>query len=693
MTTDDTSTQQTGIAPILVPTSPQPPSPPEDTFDLQLSEPTETIPPASTSSSDDFQLDLETPSENTDTSPNTTSSTDDFQLDLETPPEHTDTSPVSVEASSPANNFSLQFDDVVAPDETPTQSLAETPTEPISPLSSEISSELSLETSPEPPQEPFSETPTETPIEQPSFELSPEPPQEPFSETPTETPIEQPSLETSPEPPQEPFSETPTETPIEQPSFELSPESPQEPFSETPTETPIEQPSFELSPEPPQEPFSETPIETPIEQQPSLDPLSSYEPTQDAFDQTVNALQTAKAEGNSFLSSDSLETKSPEPPSDDKVLNLDQMVAKFNGEEIPSEPNPFEPMKKALEEEEKKELLEKGIDTNSIPLVITPESTAFSPEPAQKAEDIPDFTTPTAPQAIEEVPLPASMGEQVLETSSQPETTSQQTTLSLDDIVDTSLTPPPTPASTSLTTKMDMSALLEKLKNPRMLVAVAGGLVLVFVIFTMFPTLSSSSSTPNNPTNIEQQPEQLPNVPEEPSPPSQPEPPSEPVHNAPPPPVVPDAPTQPAVEPPAPIDTPSTTEIEPFIPDEPEPPITPTVALTSAEMIQKLTELSTQNQPYLEMGEKEDDSILTKYAGYIWYQIEFMKNQLESGMPLSIDYTIMTERITTLLLRMQEYLRNGEFQELSPPSTTTTTAEDRQGLQDFIYQQNGIYSS
>jgi hypothetical protein len=73
-----------------------------------------------------------------------------------------------------------------------------------------------------------------------------------------------------------------------------------------------------------------------------------------------------------FISSEHLDEQTPpetqnETTDAEKMLNLDQMVAKFQGDEIPSIPeqptldeaDPFEPMKKALEEEEKKALLEK----------------------------------------------------------------------------------------------------------------------------------------------------------------------------------------------------------------------------------------------------------------------------------------------------------------------------------------------
>ena len=73
------------------------------------------------------------------------------------------------------------------------------------------------------------------------------------------------------------------------------------------------------------------------------------------------------------------------------MLNLDQMVAKFHGEEIPPEDDPFAPMKRALEEEERKSLLEKGVSLDEgVPLVLSPEATLVSEEiEAPVVEEVP----------------------------------------------------------------------------------------------------------------------------------------------------------------------------------------------------------------------------------------------------------------------------------------------------------------
>ena len=47
------------------------------------------------------------------------------------------------------------------------------------------------------------------------------------------------------------------------------------------------------------------------------------------------------------------------PAQEEQVLDLDQMVSKFNGEEVSAEQDPFAPMRMALEAEEQKELAEK----------------------------------------------------------------------------------------------------------------------------------------------------------------------------------------------------------------------------------------------------------------------------------------------------------------------------------------------
>jgi hypothetical protein len=230
-------------------------------------------------------------------------------------------------------------------------------------------------------------------------------------------------------------------------------------------------------------------------------PSSDYQPTPDAFSQTVEALNTAKAEGTTFMSSEDLPSSTPETssPEEEKVLNLDQMVAKFNGEDIPADPidDPFAPMKKALEDEERKELEEKGVDANGVPLVLSPEAEEKVPVATPDISAV-DTDTTSAPAEIadpiaseeETIPEPQPEQQETPEVSSEP-----AGTLSLDDIIDTGTIaiPQESQPAVEVSTKMDLSGILEKLKKNPMILAGAGSIViLIFVLVTMFPSGSNN---------------------------------------------------------------------------------------------------------------------------------------------------------------------------------------------------------
>jgi hypothetical protein len=242
--------------------------------------------------------------------------------------------------------------------------------------------------------------------------------------------------------------------------------------------------------------------EVPVPEAPlSEAPAPEYQPTADAFGQTVSALQTAKDEGNAFLSSDELPASEAVPQtseSPDTMLNLDQMVAKFNGEDIPVEENPFEPMKKALEEEEKKNLLEKGVNPDEgIPLVLFPESTSNEEEaqspslvegaPVAEAPLVPPVVPSETPESlpVQQEPLP------------EEKDTSKAAMFSLDDIIPEGAIP--VPSGQEVTTK------LPGLKHKNLSALLIGGgvfAVLILVITTMFPDVISQlfggSSTPSD---------------------------------------------------------------------------------------------------------------------------------------------------------------------------------------------------
>jgi hypothetical protein len=153
-------------------------------------------------------------------------------------------------------------------------------------------------------------------------------------------------------------------------------------------------------------------------------------------------LQNAKDEGNSFLSSEELptvETSSQHSENSDSMLNLDQMVAKFHGEEIPQEENPFEPMKKALEAEEKKALLEKGVNPDDgIPLVVSPEATSVSeeiPTSVVSESSAPEGVSVDEPPVPEETSVPVHQEQIPQEPIPEDTSNSDSAMFSLDDII------------------------------------------------------------------------------------------------------------------------------------------------------------------------------------------------------------------------------------------------------------------
>jgi hypothetical protein len=367
------------------------------------------------------------------------------------------------------------------------------------------------------------------------------------------------------------------------------------------------------------------------------------------------------------------------------------MVAKFNGEELPIDQDPFEPMKKALEEEEKKELLEKGVDTDTIPLVLTPEKIEEKAEQTTPFPSIPQATDPnsiTLPEFAQQTSEENSDITSTPQTSSEPEP--EQTTLSLDDIVDTAIPQAPAPQPQKTSMDANMAQLLDKLKNPRVLLGVGGAIVVIFVLVLMFPTMFSPTSPaplpPEQPIEqfpveeepIHSAPDTTPNLPTEPITPSEPTTPIEPT--LPTEPIIPDEPMGP---------------IEPYIPEEEITPIPDiTSQITPQAMKDTLTSLSNQSKQLLDIGEMDDDKELIKYAGYIQYQADFMINQLESGTSFSIDYyTAMTDRMNTLLTYIHNYTNGGEFPEFPVSPLAPEDEFQKAELQNFIYENNGIFSS
>lgn len=421
-------------------------------------------------------------------------------------------------------------------------------------------------------------------------------------------------------------------------------------------------------------------------------PESSYQPTEDAFWQTISALQNAKDEGNSFISSEELpvaEATSQDSENSDSMLNLDQMVAKFHGEEIPEEENPFEPMKKALEEEEKKALLEKGVNPDDgIPLVLSPEATLVSeetPAPVITESPSPENIPAKDPLVQEETPVPVQQ-EQIPE--DKPAT--DPAMFSLDDIIPEG--PIPVPVSQEITTK------LPSLKNKNLTALLVGwGIfaVLILVITTMFPdVISSLFTSPPNSSNIDivtpVDPNEIPNIDGE-------------NHGSP-------SDSQGSgdnssedftgnVLPDPSLDDPQIPlgEVEddwsgtPFVEEPDETPSIPT-SVSSQEMISILTSLSNQGKQYLDLWESENEPFLVKFGWFIWYQAGLLINRLESGGSLSIEeYTNMVTRMNNFLTNMQGYLDGSYDPSVSSQDSQFVDEEfNKQELQDFIYGQNGL---
>lgn len=236
-------------------------------------------------------------------------------------------------------------------------------------------------------------------------------------------------------------------------------------------------------------------------------PSMEYQPTSDTFNQTIVALDAAKAEGTTFISSEELSAPVSTPPSTPtEVLNLDQMVAKFNGEKIPdttpdAQEDPFAPMKKALEAEEKKTLEAKGVDINGIPLILQPEANVESPIPQPEPISEPS-PAENQPSAEPEEPAKTKHPPLKLEEPQLEQTPTPTTTLSLDEIMDSGILPapqsPPTPPpSTEISTKIDFSGLMKKLKKNAGIFAGVGGLIVaIFVLFTMFPSEKTELPAP-----------------------------------------------------------------------------------------------------------------------------------------------------------------------------------------------------
>jgi hypothetical protein len=116
---------------------------------------------------------------------------------------------------------------------------------------------------------------------------------------------------------------------------------------------------------------------------------------------------------------------------------------------------------------------------------------------------------------------------------------------------------------------------------------------------------------------------------------------------------------------------------------------------TSQDMMKELTSLSTSGKLYLDVGEMDEDKCIVKYAGYIQYQAEVLINQLASGETLGIqEYTTMVTRMNMLLSKLDSYLNGESLPECTADEEVKFEQDlDRQEIQDYIYNQNGVFSS
>lgn len=202
--------------------------------------------------------------------------------------------------------------------------------------------------------------------------------------------------------------------------------------------------------------------------------MPTYEPTPEAFNQTIDALNAAKENGEQVITSDVLTTQIPaqgeqNTETSENMLSLDEMLAKKNGEPLitlqPSDTqalqtaeenekkecgsdkmiDPCGPMKKAIEDYEKQQLAKKNVDIEGIPLVIDVNSEHTDTPPIIQPE------IPTIEPVQEEAPA----------------------TISLDQFIMPEPVPVPEPVPTPMPQIAPKAASsMDKLKQPKILIMV-----------------------------------------------------------------------------------------------------------------------------------------------------------------------------------------------------------------------------
>jgi hypothetical protein len=110
-------------------------------------------------------------------------------------------------------------------------------------------------------------------------------------------------------------------------------------------------------------------------------------------------------------------------------------------------------------------------------------------------------------------------------------------------------------------------------------------------------------------------------------------------------------------------------------------------------MLKELKDIAHNASQYLSVGEMDEDKCIVKYAGYIQYQTEFLMNQLASEGTLHIqEYEAMVKRMNDLLLKLESYLYGEPLPECSEEDDPIQDF-GKQEIQDYIYNQNGVFNS
>ncbi len=590
--------------------------------------------------------------------------------------------------TEPANETALEELEIPQ-QEGDTSTPAEIPTEPLAEPQTEAPAETTIET----PTETQAEAPTETPIETPTETQTVEPS---ISEEPQ--PVEtQPEFqpEIQPETPTAPVNPSAEEQPQETPQVDLAPSGIFKPLQgdedpNTSTTTPTIEPTAEIS-----TPFNDTPAETT-----QAAPQSTYEPTAEAFNQTLNALNTAKENGENVIMSDQLNAsvfaeEPAKPEETGPMLSLDEMLAKKNGElptnpenttttentEMPAQepsiweaqPAPegqapavadaFEPMKQAIEEYEKKQLEKDNINPEGIPLVIdVPPEEKNIPEPAQ-------------PEIQIEEPAPAEVPATI--SLDQIQTPEIAPTPAPDPIPEQTPAPAPQPAPTS-------SSLIDKIKQPKTLILigalVAAGIAAYFLLMqwtTSAPTINTPTIT--TPTDTIE-PDLT--IPEEESDLT----------------LTGDTTTSPefsegdmeegfwvAEEIGEGTDRATGQPSEPFQPDsEITDSQISSEELPSAEELSLLfSNYAEMGNSYLDIGESQNDIFLVKFGGYLAYH----GNLLANNPPLDIqEYSILKTRMNDILTKLNQYL-DGSYDPTAASSQTETATFDQAAYDEAAYEE------